>query len=262
MLKKILIGIFVLILLIVGGGYYLGSNLDSIVQTAIEKYGSAATQTAVKLEKVKIVLASGEAALAGLSVGSPSGFAADKALYLGKIAIKLDTNSLSGTGPIVVQNISIEKPQITYEVNNSGETNLQVLARNAQTYAASLSGGGKGKAQTSDAADKKQPSRKIIISNLTISDGQIAISQAALKGKQLSANLPTIHLTNIGKNEGGSTPSAVAQKILESITNSASKVARAALTKELGSELKKAGEGIVGGAVEDTGIQLKGLLGK
>jgi hypothetical protein len=261
MLKKILIGFFVIILLFAGGGYYLKTNMDSIVQAAIEKYGSAATQTTVKLDKVKIVIASGEAALTGLSVGSPSGFAADKSLYLGKVSIKLDTNSLAGNGPIVIQDVSIEKPQIAYEINNSGEGNLQTLSRNAQTYASSFGGGEKAKVSSGE-TNKKQPGRKIIINNLTIRDGQIAIRQAALQGKQLSANLPVIHLTNIGKSGGGASYAEVTQKILSVITASASQVASASLTKELGATLQKAGGGIVGGAAEGAGIQLKGLLGK
>jgi hypothetical protein len=259
MLKKILIGLVMLIALLGVGGYFLYANMDSVVRSTIEKYGTAATKTTVRLDYVKITLASGEAALAGLSVGSPSGFAADKSLVLGTIAVKLDAGSLAGNGPIVIQDISIEKPQITYEVNNNGESNLQTIARNAEAYAASFGGGGKDKANSAGA---KQPGRKIIIDSLTVRDGHVAISQALLQGRQLSAPLPVIHLTNIGKNEGGATPAEVAQKLLTAIANSASQVAGADLAKELGSTLEKTGGGIVGGAAGGIGGQIKGLFGK
>src|SRR5580698_4933316 len=103
MLKKLLIAFVVLILIVGAGVYFLGSHLDSFVESAIEKYGTAATKTIVKLDGVSISVTSGEAGLSGLSVGSPSGFTADKSFYLGKINMKLDTNSIRSTGPIVIE---------------------------------------------------------------------------------------------------------------------------------------------------------------
>jgi hypothetical protein len=253
MLKKILVGLVALVVVLGIGGFFLKGNLDSIVRSAIETYGAAATQTAVKLDQVKIGLASGDAALAGLSVGSPAGFASDKSLYLGNIAVKIDTSSLAGDGPIVIKDINIEKPQITYEVDNKGENNLKTLMRNTQAYAASF-GGGKNKAKKPEAVENKQPGRKIVILNLTVQGGQISITQAMLKGKKLSANLPLIHLTNIGKSEGGATPAEVTQKVLGAITESASKIASSSLAKELGANLS--------GAASDAEDQVKGLLGK
>jgi hypothetical protein len=82
-----------------------------------------------------------------------------------------------------------------------------------------------------------------------------------LKGKVLSADLPVIHLTNIGRNEGGTTPADIAEKVLGAISDSAGQVASSSLTKELRSRLEKAGEGAVGGTVKDVGGQIKGLFG-
>jgi len=252
MMKKILIGIAVLIALFGVGTYYLGANIDSIVRGAIEKYGTAATKTDVTLDKVNIILTSGQASLTALSVGSPQGFEAKKSLYLGSIAVKIDTKSIAGTGPIVIDEIAIDKPQITYEINNTGDSNLQTIMRNTQTYADSVKGG-KKEAKITDSTDKSGPGRKIIINSLTIRDGQISITQPMLKGKELSAGLPVIHLTNIGKDEGGTTPAVVAQKILGAITASASQVASSQMAKELGANLDKAKAGV--------STQIKGLFG-
>jgi hypothetical protein len=261
LLKKILIGVAVLIVILGIGAHYLGTNLDSIVKSAVEKYGTAATQTHVRLSGVKILVSSGEASLSGLSVGNPQGFATDKSLYLGNISLKLDTASIRGTGPIVIQDVTIEKPQVTYEINNSGESNLQTLARNAQSYAASFSGKEKETAKASGEANKKS-GRKIVIDNLIVRDGQITITQAALQGKQLTAKLPLIHLTNIGKSEGGTTPADVSEKILGAITNEAAQVAGNEMAKELRSKLEKAGEDALSGAAGGVGNQIKGLFGK
>ena len=45
MWKKIAAGIVILLILAAGIGYYLLTNLDGFIKSAIEKYGSAATQT-------------------------------------------------------------------------------------------------------------------------------------------------------------------------------------------------------------------------
>jgi hypothetical protein len=255
MLKKIAIGVVVLLLLIAGGVYYLFSNLDSIIKAAIEKYGTAATQAEVKLDSVKISITSGEGALHGLTVGNPKGFTAPQALYLGTISVKLDTSSVAGSGPIIIREIVIEKPQVTYEVTNTGDSNLQAIEKNAMAYGGGGSGGGSGTSASGGSGGGQE--RKLIITDLYVRDGQIGISQALLKGKTLSTPLPTIHLSNIGKDSGGASPAQVAQQVIGSITASASKAASIDLSKELGS-LKDA----AGGGASGVSDQLKGLLGK
>jgi hypothetical protein len=258
MLKKIAIGVVVLLLLIAGGVYFLFSNLDSIIKAAIEKYGTAATLAEVKLDSVKISITSGEGALTGLTVGNPKGFATPQALSLGLISVKLDTSSVTGNGPIAIREIVIERPQVTYEVTNTGDSNLQTIQKNTMAYSGASGGGGSGgnSSSTSGSSGGGQE-RKVIITDLYVRDGQIGISSTLLEGKALSAPLPTIHLTNIGKDSGGASPAQVAQQVIGSITASASKVGREELTKQLGS-LK----GVVGNGAGGVTDQVKGLLGK
>jgi hypothetical protein len=279
MLKKIAIGVVVLLVVIAGGAYYLFSNLDSIIKAAIEKYGTAATQAEVKLDSVKLSIASGEGALDGLTVGNPKGFTTPRALNLGSIAVKLDTSSVTGNGPIVIKEIDIEKPQVTYEVTSNGDSNLQTIQRNAMAYGGASGGGGgnasAGGGGTGNAGGGGNGNtggggqeRKLVITDLYIRDGEVGITHALLKGKTLSAPLPTIHLSNIGKDKGGATPGQVAEQVLGSITASASKVASVDLQKELGSLKDVVGSGA--GSLKDAagsggaGIsdQVKGLLGK
>lgn len=274
MLKKIAIGVVVLLVVIAGAAYYLFSNLDSIIKAAIEKYGTAATQAEVKLDSVKLSIASGEGALDGLTVGNPKGFTTPRALNFGSIAVKLDTSSVTGNGPIVIKEIDIEKPQVTYEVTSNGDSNLQTIQRNAMAYG-SASGGGGGNASAGGGgggnanAGGGGQERKLVITDLYIRNGEIGMSHALLKGKTLSAPLPAIHLSNIGKDKGGATPGQVAEQVLSSITATATKVASADLQKELGSLKDVVGSGA--GSLKDaagsggtSGIsdQVKGLLGK
>ena len=73
-MKKLLIGVVVLLVLVAGAVVFVMSNLDSIIQEAVETAGTKVTQVDVKLNKVDIDIASGKGALGGLTVANPSGF--------------------------------------------------------------------------------------------------------------------------------------------------------------------------------------------
>lgn len=258
MIKKILIGVVVLLVILAGGAYYLYSNLGGIIKAAIEDYGSQATQTQVKVNNVKLSLTSGEGAISGMSIGNPKGYSASNAFALGVVSLKVDTGSVT-RDPVVIKEIVIDKPQIAYEMGTDGSSNLQTIQKNVNAYAAKMGGGTPAQ---KPAAGSKEPERKLIIENLYVRNGQIAASHAALKGQQTSTGLPTIHLTNIGKAKGGATPSEIANEVIGAISQQAAKAGTAELAKSLDS-LKGAVGGAIGkpdaGAVGD---QLRGILGR
>ncbi|TAL03770.1 MAG: hypothetical protein EPO08_03225 [Rhodospirillaceae bacterium] len=250
MLKKIGIGIGVIILIAAGAFWYLFSNLDSLIKAGIEKYGSAATQASVTVSGVKLSLSSGEGSITGLNVGNPKGFTTPNALALGAITVQLDTGSITGNGPIVVKEIVISQPQVTYEVGGGG-SNLQTIQKNTKDFA-----GAGGSTSNSSGSTRKE-----IIENLYVRDGQIGVSASALGGKTITVPLPTIHLTNIGKGNGGATPAEIADQVLGAISSEAAKVGANALAQQV--------EGAVGGALsgaaqgtQGVGGQLKGLFGQ
>jgi hypothetical protein len=246
MLKKIGIGVVVLLIIIAGVGYYLFSNLDSYIKAAIEKYGSQATQASVTLDSVVVSLTTGEGGMVGLNVGNPKGFATPHAITVGAITLKLDTSTVTGSGPIVIKEIDIDKPQVTYEIGNTGGSNLDAIQKNTEAFAGSSGG---NSAPTAGGGQE----RKLIINDLYVRDGQIGVSATVLQGKAVNAPLPTIHLTDIGKNSNGATAAQVANQVLGAITSEAAKVGSSALTSSLTS-------GVTGAGSNATG-ELKGLLG-
>jgi hypothetical protein len=246
MLKKIGIGVVVLLIIIAGVGYYLFSNLDSYIKAAIEKYGSQATQASVTLDSVVVSLTSGEGGLVGLSVGNPKGFATPHAITVGAITLKIDTSTVTGSGPIVIKEIDVDKPQVTYEIGNSGGSNLDAIQKNTEAFAGSS---GSSSAPTTGGGQE----RKLIINDLYVRDGQIGVSATVLQGKAVNAPLPTIHLTDIGKASNGATAAQVANQVLGAITSEAAKVGSSALTSSLTS-------GVTGAGSNATGA-LKGLFG-
>ena len=254
MFKKIILGLVALVIIVAIAAGTLWSNLDSIVKTAVEKVGTAVLQTEVSLSSVKISLTSGQGSLSGLSIANPKGFSSAKAFYLGAITLKIDPHSIAGTGPIIVKELTIEKPQVSYEIAQSGD-NLQTLQKNATTFANTAVGVNKNAKEETPSAKKE--GRKLIIEHLAIRDGQVGISHYLLAGKNMQATLPTITLSNLGKDSGGITPAVLAEKIMGTLTASATAAATADITKQLGS-LKN----ITPDSLKGVGNQLKGLLGR
>lgn len=258
MIKKITIVIVILLLIIGAGAHYLLSNLDSLVKEAIEKYGTEVTRTAVKVSSVKISLRAGEGSISGLSVGNPPAFAAKNAFEMGSISVKIDENSIMDTkGPIIISEVDIEKPTVTFEINDTGNNNLKTLQQNVQSYSTPAS----QQSAPEGAPAEKGQSRKVIIRDLYIREGHLNVSsKTLLRGKDISVPLSEIHLADIGKSSGGTDPSQVAKQILSAINATSIKDATAGITNQL----KSLNLGNVGNVIDqnsgNVGNSLKGLI--
>jgi len=210
-MKKLLIGVIVIIILIAGGIFYAVSNLDSLVKTAIETFGSQATKTAVRVDKVKIKLAEGDGAIHGLTVANPEGFTQDLVFSLGEIGLGIDLESLKKE-PYVIKHITVRAPQVFVEVNKDKKTNLNELKNN-------LSGGKTGSQAAGSSAPSTGKEPRIIIKRLTFEKGSITAKVIPLK-KEYDLKLPAINMTNLGGSKGA-TPTALASEILKRLTNAA-----------------------------------------
>jgi uncharacterized protein involved in outer membrane biogenesis len=201
MIKKLGILLAVLVILAAGGVWYVKTNLDMIIKNALEDYGSQATKTDVNIDKVKVSLATGEGRVEGINIGNPKSYVAAKAITVGDVTLKVDTNSITGSGPVIIKELTIEKPYITYEVGATGNSNLQDIQKNVAGYSPSKS------------SSSKQ-GRKVIIRDLYIRNGQVSATHALLKGKEVKTPLPLIHLRNIGKPGEGSTGAEVTKQVI------------------------------------------------
>ncbi|HBM90833.1 MAG TPA: hypothetical protein DD400_03015 [Rhodospirillaceae bacterium] len=262
MKKKLISSLLALLVVLVVGGVLFTSNLDSIIKSAVEKYGSDATQAETTLSDVEISLSSGKGTLKGFNLGNPEGFTTDSAMAFDKVSVEIDTKSVMGDGPIIVREILIDAPAITYEVTKNGTSNLQKIQENIAAYTSSLRAGEeKQPAEGKTSEEDSQNERKIIIEKLVISNGQVKLSHALLEGKNLvDTKLPTISMSNIGKNDGGMSPARLMQLVLGKITSKAMAIGSSSLVKELG------GQGIdaLKGAAKESGVGkvFDGLFGK
>jgi hypothetical protein len=211
-MKKVIFGLLAAIVLAVGGGIYYGlSNLDALVKAAIEKYGSEATQTAVRVDKVKIKLTEGDGAIYGLTVANPGGFTQKQAFSLGEVGLGIDLQSLKEE-PYVINHITVRAPKVNVEINKDNKTNLNELKKN-------LGGGktaSKGTAQSSQSAGKEP---RLIIKKLTFEKGAIAAKVTPLK-KDYDLKLPPINMANLGGSKGA-TPTELTKEIIKRLTDAA-----------------------------------------
>ena len=249
--------------------FFLIFSMDSLVTMAVEKYGSAALNADVTLDKTNISLKSGKGTLTGLKVGNPKGFETDSAFELGEVSLTIDAPTIT-KGTVIIKEILVVAPQITYELGSSG-SNLDALQRNAVDYA----GGGSEEAGGDDppANEPKKSGKKLIIESLVIRDGKVNVSAVGLQGKKMSVDLPAVRMADIGKKEGGASPGDVVKKLMDALNQAAG-----GAVKNLGlGKVVEEVEGVVKGATEalesadpekieekaeEIGDAVKGLFGK
>jgi hypothetical protein len=213
-MKKILLSLIgIILILVVAGVIYVLTNLDSIVEAAIEKYGSQATGTAVQVDKVRIKLRDGDGAIFGLTVGNTKEFELPNAISLGEAGLGFDLKSLKEE-PYVINHITVRSPQVFFEMNDEKKTNLNELKKN---LAASASG---DKSSTPSAGDKPSPAQpRLIIKRITFEDGRIEAKVTPLN-KDYDLKLPSLKMTNLG-GKNGATPAELSREILQRLIDTA-----------------------------------------
>ena len=250
MKKWILIGcgaiVIILIVVVVVGL----SKLGPIVKLAVNTYGPKITGTELKVDDVGISLFSGEAKLEGFFLGNPIGFKAPSAMKIGLVDVNVDKGSLA-KNTIIIKKIEVIGPEITYEKRGKTD-NFQALLANVQKE---LPRGESAKKEP----EKEGPGKKLVIDDLIIKQGKVHLAVempgGILSDRQISADLPDIHLKDIGKDKGGSSPAEVAQKIFETLY---AKITAPNVMGALNDQLKNLG-GTVSQAVG--GVAQEGLKG-
>ena len=202
-IKKLLVAVAtVAILAGIGAGYWFYRSLDQIAKSAIEHFGSAATQTQVRVDRVKLSLEDGSGMISGLTVGNPRGFKTATAVKADAVKIAVDPASIAGD-VLVIRSIDVAAPRISYE-SGEGGSNFDVLLKNI------------GRNAGRD-ADAKTPGRKLIIDRLVIRDATLSYTSAITAGRTLTIPLADIRLSGIGRSAGGVAPGELAMAIVEAL---------------------------------------------
>ena len=245
-MKKVIIGVTVgVVVLLAIGLVVLFMNLDSLVKKGVETVGPQLTKTEVRLEGVSLSPFSGSGQLKGVFIGNPQGYKTASAFKMGAVKLAVKPASLT-SGTIVVDEVTIQGPEITFEGTPSGANNLSKILQNIEAAT-----GGKSATPGKPAAPaEKGAEKKFCVKELVFTGGKIHLSITLLGGKQYTVPLPELRVQNIGTPENGVTAAEMAQQIMKPLLVAVTKAAGEAATqvtkdvKELSKDLDKTAKGI------------------
>jgi len=237
------LALVVLLALVAGAVYLVFNYVDVVVKVALERWGPDVIGAPVHVGEVQISVKTGRGAIRDLEIGNPAGFAAKRAARFGEIRVSVEPSTLTDK-LIVIHEIAVESPQITYEKGNK-TTNLDAIQSTIESYvkraqaASDLVSPGDG---------KESVKRRFVIEKVSITGGKVLMTNASLKGQGVTFDLPEVQLRDIGKGKGGVTASEAAAVVTSALQN---RIAQKILTN---ADLLRCGG--VEGAID----ALKGLI--
>src|SRR5881397_1589277 len=107
-----------------------------VVLLLVEAVGPKITGTTVKLDSVDLSPFSGQGRLKGLVVGNPPGFQAERAFKLADAKVHVNLKSAL-SDKLIIEEILIDGPEITYEAGPSG-SNLSKIQQNVAAFGKSV----------------------------------------------------------------------------------------------------------------------------
>ena len=236
--KWLISAIVLLLILIVAGAYWAWNYFDwhSKVRQMVHIYGSQVVGTDVNIGRIDVSLKDGRGSVSDITVGNPSGYSKDLIINLGKAAVKVDVESVKKalmetakkTGPkvktIVIDEVRISKPEVTYELMNLNRNNANDVMANIKKNTASSA-----KKEEPKPADKDAVQYNVAIKKVVVEDGTATIAAGLLGvSKSLSIPLPTVTVNNVGTEKQGITIgdglARVFQEILKTTVSAVSKV--------------------------------------
>ena len=227
MKKWILIGGGIVVVIVVVLLVTVVSNLGPIIKTAVNTYGPDITKTEVHLGDVGISIFSAEAKLKDFLLGNPNGFKSPYAIKVGSVNVNVDEKSIAGD-TIIIDKIEVVAPDISYE-KSGGTDNFQTILNNVKKNVDTDKHAAKKK------SEKKDAEKKILIRNFIVKDGKVNLAISMLTDKTISAPLPDIHLKDIGKEKGGTSPTEAFDEVLNALYG---KIISPSVTDTLNQSLK------------------------
>lgn len=206
-LVKVLLGMVVLLAL---GAVIALFFLGPVVKTVVNTVGPKMLGVPVEVKGASIRPLAGVVSLTGVKVGNPDGYSDTPLFALDEIRVHLEMASLSGSGPIVISELTIIEPHVGYEVvkrrSNIGALTTHLPKKN------------KTKGSKAKKGEKKE-GRKVIIDLIEFRDGEISYRAKMTLGQAIILPLPPLRMTGIGRDQGGITIVEAVAKVLGELLN-------------------------------------------
>jgi hypothetical protein len=246
--RKLLYAVLAVLVVVAVGTVLSTVFLGNIIQAAVPTVGSAVMGVEVSLERAEFSVLRGKARLSGLSVGNPEGFDAPTLCKLDDVRVEMRPRSVLAD-TIVIDRIYIKAPHFTYQRGLTG-SNVGVLLETLEP-----SEPDKKDKEAGEPASRKSE-KKVIIHDLLIEEPRVKLGVTAMGSKTASIRLPSIHLTDIGKESEGASVREVLGKVFGAIGAGVTKAAGATVDVA-----KKAGTA-VGGGVKTGAVKTGEVAGK
>lgn len=198
------------VLLIVGIGVYVVMNSGSLLEQAIETYGSRYLQAPVSVSGVDVSLTEGAAGIQGLEVGNPEGYDGPPAFRLADISAALDTQETSSE-LIVLKHVTIDGAQVAALVRGR-EMNLKQLMDNLDQQIGASE-------QAEETGTESEI--KLIIDQFSFTNASASVDSDVLGQAQVT--IPDVNLSGIGRGSNGATVGEALKQILEPIYRAVSR---------------------------------------
>lgn len=215
--------IALIVIVLVAGWLYL----EPLVKGVVNKFGTQVAGTEVTLAGFSLHPLDGEVEIKGFTVANPKGYATPNLLSLGGVFVKVDPKSLT-SDTIVVENIRITKPELTYEMPNFSTSNVMQLQENVARNTTKSSAPAKKEEVKGTAA---KPAKNVLIRKVLVEEGALSALTPLQKNKEpLTLQLPAIEINGIGDGKKNMSIDESIAIIFNKILFNATSV----VTKELG----------------------------
>ena len=231
-----------------------------IIKGAAENLGPVFLGTPITIEKSSVNIFTGRIEFGGVVVGPPEGYDAN-VFEMKTFLVDVDMGSVFRfSEPIVVNEITIDKPIVSYELKGIHD-NLHKLLDN-------LGANGEKTKEEKPDEEKSSGGRKVIIDHFLFADADVRV--AVMGGKGVVVPLPKIELNDVGRKSGGATGLEVAGELIGDIVVGTVKVAAGVIGDVGGAVVDGAaavggaaldGAAAVGGAALDGAKAIGGAIG-
>ena len=222
--------------------------LGPTVATVATKVAPGFTGTPFVLEGASINPYTGKYSITKLTLGNPEGYPVPTAFSVSNVAVDVEMSSLL-SDTIHIREISIIDPYASY-VSNNGTNNFEWILAHVNEKI------GPKKEKEKD----KEPSKKVVIDKLTIAGTRVKLKILP------EMPIPTITITDIGKESNGASWEEVGQTLADSFMKATSSIGEG-LTSALGvlgdgaSSLMGGATNVLGGAASAIGGATTNILG-
>mgnify|MGYP001824854404 FL=1 len=170
-------------------------------------------------------------------------------MKVGSIYVDVDEGSIT-KDTIIINKVEVAGPEITYEKRGKSD-NFKSILNNVQKNVP------KGETAKKEPAEEG-PGKKLIINDFIITSGKVNLAMeipgGVLGDQEIKADLPDIHLKDIGKKKGGASAAEVAKEIFAALYG---KIQSPAVMGALSDQLKK----LSGVGMDEIGKAAKGAAG-